>query len=93
MVRIDGRAFTNFCSAHDFEKPNDMRQIHCMNAAAREVMVNFSDIFLAYGQSDEYSFCFRKSTRLFNRREDKILSCLVSLFTASYVMNFDKFFS
>lgn len=63
-----------------------------MNAAAREVMQSFTDIVIAFGQSDEYSFVFRKSTKVFNRREDKILSCVLSLFTAAYVMNFAEHF-
>jgi tRNA(His) guanylyltransferase len=63
-----------------------------MNNAAKEVMMNFSDIIISYGQSDEYSFIFRKSATLFNRREDKILSCLISLFSSSYALNFNLYF-
>jgi tRNA(His) guanylyltransferase len=66
------------------EKPNDLRGINLMNRAAVHVMENFKDIALAYGDSDEYSFIFKKNTRLFNRRKDKITSCLVSLFSAAY---------
>ena len=63
-----------------------------MNHAAQEVMMSFSDIIISYGQSDEYSFVFKKSARLFNRREDKILSCLISLFSSSYALNFSQYF-
>ena len=63
-----------------------------MNLAAREVMGSFTDIELAYGQSDEYTFVFQKSTKVFNRREDKILSCVLSLFSSAYTLNFDEFF-
>ena len=63
-----------------------------MNHAAKEVMMSFSDIIISYGQSDEYSFVFKKSARLFNRREDKILSCLISLFSSSYALNFCQYF-
>lgn len=92
VVRIDGRSFTEFCSAHNFAKPNDFRQIRCMNEAARAVAADFQDIALAYGHSDEFSFVFRRSTRLFNRREDKIMSCVVSLFTAAYCLQFGDHF-
>ena len=92
LVRIDGRGFTVFCEAHKFKKPNDLRQVELMNAAAEEVMKNFTDIVLSYGQSDEYSFVFRKSTNVFNRREDKILSCVLSLFSSAYTYKFDEFF-
>jgi tRNA(His) guanylyltransferase len=63
-----------------------------MNAAAEYVCNSFTEIFLAYGQSDEYSFVFNKNTTLFSRRTDKILSCLVSAFTSAYVFNWSKFF-
>jgi len=92
VVRIDGRAFTDFCAAHEFEKPNDVRMIKLMNSAATEVMKSFTDIVVAYGQSDEYSFVFKKSSKVFNRREDKILSCVLSLFTSAFVYNFRDYF-
>jgi tRNA(His) guanylyltransferase len=63
-----------------------------MNAAAEYVCTNFTEIFLAYGQSDEYSFIFNKHTTLFGRRTDKILSCMVSAFTAAYICNWSKYF-
>ena len=49
VVRIDGHGFTDFCDAHKFKKPNDMRQIDLMNHAAKEVMGNFTDITIAFG--------------------------------------------
>lgn len=92
VVRIDGRGFTNFAEKHNFEKPNDMRAIGLMNAAAKGVMEEFPDIVLAYGQSDEYSFVIKKSSTIFNRRTNKIVSVICSAFTALYVMNWPKFF-
>ena len=56
-----------------------------MNQAALHVCEKFNEIFLAYGQSDEYSFALKKSTELFNRRIDKIETCIVSAFTAAYL--------
>ncbi len=85
VVRVDGRGFTKFCESMLMEKPNDIRGIELMNRAAREVVENFKDIVLAYGDSDEYSFVFKKRANLFNRRKDKITSCVVSLFTSAYV--------
>lgn len=63
-----------------------------MSHAAQAVMDEFTDIVLAYGQSDEYSFVLHKSAQLYNRRESKITSNINSLFTASYVMNWAKWF-
>jgi tRNA(His) guanylyltransferase len=56
-----------------------------MNKAAKEVMLKFPEVIIGYGQSDEYSFVFKKNAKLFNRREDKILSCVLSLFSSSFV--------
>lgn len=64
-----------------------------MNKCAKEVMKQFTEIVIAYGDSDEYSFVFKKSAKVFNRREDKILSTVLSLFSTSYVFFWDKYFA
>ncbi|XP_013111324.1 probable tRNA(His) guanylyltransferase [Stomoxys calcitrans] len=87
VVRVDGKGFHKFSKVHDFEKPNDEKALNLMNNAAQTVMEEFRDIVLSYGQSDEYSFIFRKETNVFNRRSAKLLSYVTSLFTSSYVMN------
>ena len=92
VVRVDGRGFTQFCDVHGFEKPNDLRGIKLMGKAAKEVMKSFNEIMIAYGDSDEFSFVFCKSAKIFNRREDKILSCVLSLFSTSYVFYWSKYF-
>lgn len=43
-----------FSDGHGFEKPNDPRALHLMNKCAETVMKEFTDIVIAYGQSDEY---------------------------------------
>ncbi|EIW57505.1 tRNAHis guanylyltransferase [Trametes versicolor FP-101664 SS1] len=91
VLRIDGHAFHRLSAEHDFAKPNDERALQLMDHAARDVMNEFKDIVLAFGESDEYSFLFRKSTTLYNRRESKILSTITSLFTSSYVFNWPKY--
>ncbi|KAK4242669.1 Thg1 C terminal domain-containing protein [Achaetomium macrosporum] len=85
VIRIDGRGFTKFASKYGFEKPNDRRALELMNAAARAVMSELPDITIAYGVSDEYSFVFHKSCSLFDRRSSKLVSTIVSTFTAYYV--------
>ncbi|KAL2165339.1 hypothetical protein VTH06DRAFT_636 [Thermothelomyces fergusii] len=85
VVRIDGRGFTKFSAKYGFEKPNDKRALELMNAAARAVMAELPDITIAYGVSDEYSFIFHKSCSLFERRASKLISTIVSTFTAYYV--------
>lgn len=85
IVRIDGHSFHRFTTLHPFEKPNDPRGLRLMTYAARKVMDEFRDIVMAYGQSDEYSFVLGRTTRLYGRRQDKIATNVVSLFTAAYV--------
>ncbi|KAK4032631.1 Thg1 C terminal domain-containing protein [Parachaetomium inaequale] len=85
VVRIDGRGFTKFSTKYGFEKPNDKRALELMNAAARAVMAELPDITIAYGVSDEYSFVFHKTCSLFERRSSKLVSTIVSTFTAYYV--------
>lgn len=43
-------------------------------------------------KTSPHSFAFRKSTALYNRRQAKILSTLTSLFTSSYVLNWQRYF-
>lgn len=64
-----------------------------MNAAGVAVMQEFRDVILAYGQSDEYSFVFRKDTIAFKRRAAKLLTYVTSLFSTSYVMNWPHWMS
>ncbi|KAH6669374.1 tRNAHis guanylyltransferas-like protein Thg1 [Halenospora varia] len=92
VVRIDGRGFHKFSAKYAFEKPNDRRALDLMNAAAKAVMTELSDIFIAYGISDEYSFVFHKSCTLFERRSSKLVTTIVSTFTAHFVYLWSSFF-
>lgn len=92
VVRIDGRGFHKFSNKYSFEKPNDRRALDLMNAAAKAVMTELPDIVIAYGISDEYSFVFHKSCALFERRSSKLVTTIVSTFTAYYVHLWASFF-
>ena len=85
VVRVDGKGFHKFTQDHEFEKPNDTGGLQLMTLAAKGVMTELQDVFLAYGQSDEYSFIFKRSSSLYGRRSSKILSTVCSIFTAHYV--------
>jgi tRNA(His) guanylyltransferase len=71
-----------------------------MSLAAMSVANTFNDIFLAYGQSDEFSFVLKRDTKIYNRRAEKILTCIliitildiVSTFTSAYVFYWSKVF-
>ncbi|PXF41275.1 putative tRNA(His) guanylyltransferase [Gracilariopsis chorda] len=92
VIRLDGRCFTSFAKKHSFRKPNDERALNLSNAAAKQVLKTFDNhLVLAYGQSDEYSFVLKRESNLFSRRESKILSTVVSMFTSVYVLMWSKF--
>ncbi|KFM81248.1 putative tRNA(His) guanylyltransferase, partial [Stegodyphus mimosarum] len=92
VVRIDGKNFHKFAESHQFEKPNDQRCLDLMNKSACHVMKEIDDIKFAYGQSDEYSFIFERTTKLYKRRSSKILTNVCSLFTASFVFYWKHIF-
>lgn len=75
-----------------FVKPNDVRALVLMNRAAAHVVRSIPEIVLAYGVSDEFSFVFHRSTDLFERRAAKIVSTVVSSFTAAYVLGWNDEF-
>ena len=92
IVRVDGKGFTKFCDTISLEKPNDMRLIQLMNKTAKHIMMTYKEIELAYGQRDEFNFVFKKKANVFNRRHDKVLSTIVSLFSSAFMFYFDKYF-
>lgn len=81
-----------FSEAHSFTKPNDRRALELMNASATAILRALPDIILGFGISDEYSFILRRSAELFERREAKLVSTVVSTFTAYYVHLWPTYF-
>jgi tRNA(His) guanylyltransferase len=63
-----------------------------MNRAATHVVQSIPEITIAYGVSDEYSFVLHRGTTLFERRKDKIVTTVVSSFTAAYVLGWNECF-
>ena len=92
VIRIDGKGFTKFTDAHQYKKPNEIQGIKLMALAGISVMESFPEIFLGYGQSDEFSFAFKKNAKLYNRRHEKILTNVVSTFTSAFVFYWPKVF-
>ncbi|RWS20815.1 tRNA(His) guanylyltransferase-like protein, partial [Leptotrombidium deliense] len=94
VVRLDGHNFHKFVQTHNFFKPNDKRGLDLMVESAKEVMREFyPNIPIAYGQSDEFSFIFKRDAKMHKRRQNKITSILVSVFTSAYVFNWNKYFN
>lgn len=92
IVRLDGKCFHKFSDDHNYEKPNDIRGLSIMNYAAFSVLQDLHDVVMAFGQSDEYSFVFKKQTNLYNRRAAKLLTTVNSKFSSSFVYFWSKFF-
>ncbi|KFY53340.1 hypothetical protein V496_07671 [Pseudogymnoascus sp. VKM F-4515 (FW-2607)] len=92
VIRIDGRGFHKFSDKYAFKKPNDRRALDLMNAAAERVLVELPDVVVAYGISDEYSFVLHRSCTLFERRSSKLVTTIVSMFSAYYVHLWPSFF-
>ncbi|XP_049543641.1 probable tRNA(His) guanylyltransferase [Anopheles darlingi] len=92
VVRIDGKGFHRFCEVHKFAKPNDLDALQLMNMAGMSVMQEFNEIAIGYGQSDEYSFVFRREANVYQRRRDKLISYVASLFTSAYMFHWNRIF-
>lgn len=92
VVRLDGKCFHKFSEDHNFQKPNDLRALSLMNYAAFKVMHEFNDLLMAFGQSDEFSFIFKKNSSLYKRRASKLLTTINSKFSSCYVFYWNKFF-
>lgn len=92
VYRLNSTLLLRFSDKHSFHKPNDDRALGLMNKAAESVMLEFKDIVLAYGQSDEYSFVFKRSSTLFCRRSSKLLTTVITYFSSCYVFYWKDYF-
>ncbi|XP_033830531.1 probable tRNA(His) guanylyltransferase isoform X2 [Periophthalmus magnuspinnatus] len=92
VVRLDGRNFHKFAEQHKFIKPNDNRALGLLTRSAVSVMEELEDIVIAYGQSDEFSFVFKRTTNWFKRRASKLMTHVASQFSSSYVFYWKEFF-
>ena len=93
VVRVDGQGFGRLSRAYGMRKPNDQRCCDLLVRAAQAVMQRFSpDVALSYGQSDEFSFLFRKGSSCFRRRTNKLTSLVPSVFSAAFVRLWPHFF-
>ncbi|GAA5894396.1 hypothetical protein JCM8208_006222 [Rhodotorula glutinis] len=95
VVRIDGKGFHGFSKLHNFDKPNDVRALELMNQAAMRVVGGRElngECVVAFGESDEYSFVFKRTCKLHGRRASKIVTLVVSVFTAAYTTLWPQFF-
>ncbi|CAM9391244.1 unnamed protein product [Chrysoparadoxa australica] len=92
VIRVDGHRFSNFVKEHGFAKPVDVRGVELMTDCAKHVMAEWSDVVMAYGHSDEYSFLLPTTSNLYNRRACKIASSFASLFASTFVFLWPRYF-
>ncbi|GAA5865897.1 hypothetical protein JCM3774_005516 [Rhodotorula dairenensis] len=95
VIRIDGKGFHGFSKLHNFEKPNDKNALTLMNEAAKRVVGGRElngECVLAFGESDEYSFVFKRTCQLHGRRSSKLVTLVVSIFSAAYVALWPQYF-
>ncbi|KAM6999973.1 putative tRNA(His) guanylyltransferase [Tautogolabrus adspersus] len=92
VVRLDGRNFHKFAEQHKFTKPNDDRALALMTKSAHTVMEELEDIVIAYGQSDEFSFVFKRTSTWFKRRASKLMTNVASQFSSAYVFYWKDYF-
>uniref|UniRef100_A0A3Q2QEU7 Probable tRNA(His) guanylyltransferase n=1 Tax=Fundulus heteroclitus TaxID=8078 RepID=A0A3Q2QEU7_FUNHE len=93
VVRLDGRNFHKFAEQHRFAKPNDDRALGLMSRSARSVMEELEDVVVAYGQSDEFSFVFKRTSTWFKRRARYSSHSLALSYTSQQWFCFTSFFS
>ncbi|WFD00986.1 tRNA(His) guanylyltransferase [Malassezia yamatoensis] len=63
-----------------------------MNEAARAVLREFKGhITMGFGESDEYSFLIDRDSTLYSRRQSKLVSHIVSIFTGAYVFHWSDY--
>ncbi|BGP15118.1 hypothetical protein JCM10213_006550 [Rhodosporidiobolus nylandii] len=95
VIRLDGKGFHGFSKAHNFAKPNDVKALELMNEAAKRVMGGRElngECVLGFGESDEYSFVFKRSCKLHGRRASKLITLVTSVFTSAYVALWPRYF-
>lgn len=92
VVRVDGKGFHKFSDYYKFDKPNDIGALEVMNETALHVFQHISDVVMAYGDSDEYSFLLRKKTSLYERREMKIVTLFAATMASAYQYIWNKKF-
>ncbi|GAA5841442.1 hypothetical protein JCM11251_007140 [Rhodosporidiobolus azoricus] len=95
VIRLDGKGFHGFSKLHNFDKPNDVAALTLMNEAAKRVVGGRElngECVMAFGESDEYSFVFKRSCKLHGRRASKLITLVTSVFTAAYVALWPRYF-
>ena len=82
-IRVDGRSFHTEVKKMKMERPFDKKLRNAINKAVKSVMKDFGCLF-AYTESDEVTFLFPKSSELFDRRQEKLVSLVASKMSVEF---------
>ena len=82
-IRVDGRSFHTEVKKMNMGRPFDIKLRAAINNAVIEVMKDFGCLF-AYTESDEVTFLFNKTSDLFNRRIEKLVSLVASKMSVEF---------
>ena len=82
-IRVDGRSFHSEVERMKMKRPFDKKLRRAINKAVKMVMKDFGSIF-AYTESDEVTFLFPKTTNLFDRRVEKLVSLVASKMSVEF---------
>lgn len=91
-VSIHGSNFLQFKKDHGMLFPYSDDLIRLMAASARHVMEDFSEISIGLGQDESFVFIFKRTASLYQRRRDKVLTNVISLFGSTFVYKWKLFF-
>lgn len=82
ILRIDGCGFSKLTAQH-FEKPFDERFSGCMVAAAQALAARFQAVY-TYTESDEISLLLPRSSDIFDRELEKLVSITAGTASAAF---------
>ncbi|MEV0404482.1 tRNA(His) guanylyltransferase Thg1 family protein [Actinoallomurus sp. NPDC050550] len=84
VIRVDGRSFSRFTEDR-FDKPFDARFSGFMTETARALVTELGGRY-AYTESDEISVLLDRSSDLFGREVEKLVSIAASVATAAFTL-------
>ncbi|GAA0332081.1 hypothetical protein NE235_30300 [Actinoallomurus spadix] len=84
VIRVDGRSFSRYTESR-FDKPFDPRFSDLMVEAARALLTELGGRY-AYTESDEISVLLDRSSDLFGREVEKLVSISASVATAAFAL-------
>ena len=93
VIRLSMFNYHDFISSHSLDFPYDNKLFRLFQACGREVSQNLDDISCFLANDEEISFIFKRQATCHNRRRDKLVSTVSSLFSSAFTFFWKKFFN